>query len=550
MRLTIDQSKIPEQDKSATVSLLLETIHHQATYIQQLEDEIARLKKHPPRPKIRPSSLNKDKNRDQDEKTGDADSKKKKRKKRPGSKKRKKTAKLTIHETVDVPVEPVPENSRFKGYKEFVVQGIKICAHNVLYRLETYLSPDGQYICAQLAENIQGKHFSPELIAFAIYQHCHCHVTRPLLLEQLQEIGIDISRGTLNNILIENKDNFHLEKDRVLSAGLETSAFINVDDTGARHQGQNGYCTLIGSPLFSWFESTASKSRINFLTLLRAGYTDFVINTEAIDYMKANKLAKAAVEPFIENGPISFDNQSQWDDFLAKNQIVKPRHIKIATQAALLGAIVEHGIFDKLVIVSDDAGQFNVLCHALCWIHANRAIDKVIAFTDQAKHDLARVKDQIWLLYQGLKNYKLNPNDDDKAKLEKMFDDIFTQTTASALLNKALKRIYRNKAELLLVLQRPDIPLHNNLAENAIREYVKKRKISGSTRSQAGRKCRDTFASLKQTCRKLGISFWQYLSDRIQGRNEIPDLSELIRHQSQCSGSYRIPYTSFPTFLT
>ena len=113
-----------------------------------------------------------------------------------------------------------------------------------------------------------------------------------------------------------------------------------------------------------------------------------------------------------------------------------------------------------------------------------------------------------------------------------MFDEIFTQTTSSALLNAALKRINNNKSELLLVLERPDIPLHNNGAENPIREYVKKRKISGSTRSESGRRCRDTFTSLKKTCRKLGVSFWQYLKDRIEGIGFIPDLSDLIRQHS------------------
>jgi hypothetical protein len=100
------------------------------------------------------------------------------------------------------------------------------------------------------------------------------------------------------------------------------------------------------------------------------------------------------------------------------------------------------------------------------------------------------------------------------------------------MLELALKRIYANKSELLLVLDRPDIPLHNNSAENAIREYVKKRKISGSTRSKFGRQCRDTFASLKKNCRKLGISFWQYLQDRIEGLGLIPDLPDLIRQQA------------------
>jgi hypothetical protein len=302
-----------------------------------------------------------------------------------------------------------------------------------------------------------------------------------------------------------------------------------VDDTGARHQGKNGYCTHIGNESFSWFESTGSKSRINFLKLMRAGHSDFVINIDAVCYMQANKLPQKVLHAINDNLGTIFANDTQWHDFLAQNEIINDRHVQIATEGALLGSIIEHGISQHLVILSDDAGQFNVLLHALCWIHANRAIDKIIPFTDQAKEDLDSVKDQIWQLYEGLKAYKQNPEPSDKKRLNDMFDDIFTQTTVSAALNNALKRIYNNKSELLLVLDRPDIPLHNNCSENAIREYVKRRKISGSTRSETGRQCRDTFTTLKKTCRKLGISFWQYLKDRIENIGLIPDLPNLVR---------------------
>jgi hypothetical protein len=253
---------------------------------------------------------------------------------------------------------------------------------------------------------------------------------------------------------------------------------------------------------------------------------------DAICYMQSNKLPQKPLKAIIDNMGQIFANDSQWHDFLAENGIVKDRHVRIATEGVLLGSIIEHGISKHLVVVSDDAGQFNVLLHALCWIHANRAIDKIIPFSDQAGTDLDKVKDQIWQLYEGLKAYKKNPTTKDKQRLEELFDEIFTQKTSSATLNAALKRINNNKSELLLVLQRPDIPLHNNGAENAIREYVKKRKVSGSTRSESGRRCRDTFTSLKKTCRKLGVSFWQYLKDRIENTGLIPDLSDLIRQQA------------------
>lgn len=256
MTISIDESKLSETDKqNPTVLLLLETIRQQAETIEQLKDEINRIKNHPRKPNIKPSSLEKDKNTSQSKKT---------KGKRPGSKKRKKTAEIVINE--DIPVEPqhLPDGARFIDYKDFVVQGVKFEACNIRYRLKYYELPDGSHISGKLPAHLHGKHFSPELISFILYQHYHCHVTQPLLQEQLLEIGIDISRGQTNNILIENKQRFHEEKDQILSAGLEISSYVNVDDTGARHQGKNGYCTYIGNEFFSWFESTGSKSRVNF----------------------------------------------------------------------------------------------------------------------------------------------------------------------------------------------------------------------------------------------------------------------------------------------
>ncbi len=532
MRLKIKLPEIAEIEKTPLVSQLLIVIEQQASIIGQLKeqiqllkDEIARLKNQSQRPKIKPSSLEKK-----------PEGKKEPKGKRPGSKKKHKTVEIEIHDTIPLEPENIPEGSWFKGYNDFIVQGIQIKAHNVRYRRKEYETPDGQYICAELPEHLNGKHFSPELIQFILYQHHQCCVTQPLLLEQLHELKIDISTGTLNNILIEDKDDFHNEKDRILAEGLKVSAYINVDDTGARHKGKNGYCTHIGNESFSWYESTESKSRVNFLKLLRAGYSDVAINIDAINYMMANKLPEKSLAPVIENLGMVFVGDSQWTDFLNQNGIIKDRHVQIATEGVLIGSIIEHGISNHLVIVSDDAGQFNVLLHALCWIHANRAIDKIIPFTDQAKKDLDTVKDQVWQLYDGLKAYKENPNPVDKNRLSGMFDEIFTQTTSSATLNAALKRIENNKSELLLVLERPDIPLHNNSAENAMRDYVKRRKISGGTRSDLGRKSRDTFTSLKKTCRKLGVSFWQYLIDRIEKRGVIPDLSDLVRQHVFDSG--------------
>jgi hypothetical protein len=378
-----------------------------------------------------------------------------------------------------------------------------------------------------------GTHFGPTLISFILYQYYHGHVTQPLILEELEEFGVDISAGEVNRIITEGKEEFHIEKEEILQVGLAVSSYINVDDTGARHQGRNGYCTYIGNELFAWFESTESKSRINFLKLLRAGHSDYVLNAEALGYMAANKLPKEPLAKLTALGEVSFENEKEWQEKLTALNIIKDRHICIATEGALFGSVLEHGFNPQMAIISDDAGQFNLFLHALCWVHTDRIIAKLIGYSDKQREALEETRSKVWKLYEDLKEYKTSPTGEKKSQLEARFDEIFTAQTCFASLNQTLKRIHEKKAELLLVLDRPEIPLHNNLSENDIREYAKRRKVSGSTRSSCGRRCRDTFTSLKKTCRKLYVSFWALINDRVRGKKAIPRLSDLIRLMAQ-----------------
>ncbi len=517
--------EIPDEDMNPTVAALLDVIEAQQATMQKMyegnqlaKDEIARLKKQNQKPKIKPKNRKKNNSTD---KNG----------KRPGSKKISKTKDLEIDETKIIEPDVIPLDATFHSYRDFVVQDIILKKYNIKYRIKRYLAPDGSIIQGKVPAYLQGKHFGGDLICFCIYQHHHCGVTQPLLLEQLLEIGIQISSGHLSNILTENKKKYHEEKQRILNIGLKFSSYINVDDTGARHNGKNGYCTYLGNEEFSWFESTDSKSRINILTILRCEHTDYHINSQAIAYMGEGGLPKSKLEIMTASKGLLLIDDKSWFKFLEKNNIEKPRHVKIATEGALLGSIVTHGIYNRLVLLSDDARQFAILIHALCWIHAERLLAKLSPLTDEAKTDLKNVRSRIWDYYNKLKAYKDNPTPEAKAQLEAEFDEIFTTQTASPMVNDALKRLHKNKAELLLVLDRPEIPLHNNSAENAIREYVKKRKISGSTRSEKGRKCRDTFTTLKQTCRKQGITFWRFLNDRVFQLLSIPDLSVLIQQK-------------------
>ena len=513
--------EIREEERTPLVTALIEIIRIQQEQIQELRDEIARLKGQKPKPKIKPSVL---------EKYFENKETKKEFTKRPGSTKREKTDKLEIHETVIVKAENVPPGSMFKGYEEFTVQGLVFQPHNTLYRRERWRTPEGNSIVAQLPEEILGSHFNSSLHSFILYQYYHCHVTQPLIFQQLWEMGFDISTGQVNRIITEGKERFHKEKDGILRVGLEISSYVNVDDTGARHKGKNGYCTHIGNEIFAWFETSDGKSRLNFLGMLRAGNKDYALNPTALGYMKTQKLPTAQMALLTGCGKTIFEDYAEWKVLLESLGFSKDRHIRIATEGALLGSILEHGsINPDLVILSDDAGQFDVLRHALCWIHAERSINRLVGYNDAQRDSLAKIRTQIWEFYAELKAYKQAPDPEKKTELQERFDLIFTTRTCYETLNQALKRIHKNKSELLLVLERPDVPLHNNASETDIREYVKKRKISGSTRNDLGRRCRDTFASLKKTCRKLGIGFWSYLKDRVSRKNSIPSLPDLMR---------------------
>ncbi len=526
---------IPEDQQTPLVKHLLLVIQGLSEHLQKanqeiqiLKDEIARLKNQKPKPDIKPSKLNQSSNKDEKGAAPSDDEK------RPGSAKRDKTAALRIDEEITICVENVPVGSRFKGHSTFAVQNLIIKTHNIQYSLEHWIDPEGNPIHAKLPDHVQNKHFGPELRSYCIYQHTQNRVPQNRLWQQLIDWGVDISEGQLNNILTGGKDDFHSEKMDVLEAGLEVSDYINVDDTGARHKGKNGYCTHVGSELFAYFQSTESKSRINFLETLRGRHKDYVINEEALWFMHQHKAIDDLLNILERSRTKSFKDKKAWLKHLKKLGITSEKEVQIATEGALVGSLIEHGFRKEMVILSDGAGQFDILLHALCWLHAERPLKKLIPTNEQVKGEIESIRNRIWLFYKDLQAYKKNPDLSLRGQLAQQYDSIFSTATASPELEKILAGFRANKDDLLRVLDHPALPLHNNASESDIREYVTKRKISGGTRSDEGRKCRDTFTSLMKTCTKLGVSFWNFLVDREKREKKIDNLGNLIRKAAHC----------------
>ena len=183
------------------------------------------------------------------------------------------------------------------------------------------------------------------------------------------------------------------------------------------------------------------------------------------------------------------------------------------------------------MIVSDDAGQFRVGLHALCWVHAERLVHKLVPATPAQRRAVDLVRTLIWWFYADLKAWTRDPCPRRAAALRARFERIFARRTGYVTLDRLLARLHRRKAELLRVLQHPEIPLHTNGSENDIRACVTKRKISGGTMSTPGRTARDVLLGLMKTCRKLGVSFFRYLGDRLRvpGAATISPLPDLVR---------------------
>ena len=494
--------------------------------IQRLRDEVNRLKGEQGKPKIKGNTPKPP--------PTDHSSENERRQSRHRHKKSKKAEiQIDREQVVEVDATILPKDARFKGYEDVVVQDILLRTDNILFHKQKYYSASTRktYL-AELPRGYEGQ-YGPGIKALTLVFYYGIGTSEPKILEFFENVGINISAGRISNLLIKKQERFHTEKDAVYEAGLQSSPWQQTDDTLTRLDGQNQHCHVVCNPVYTSYHTRARKNRLSVLDVLNNGRKRlFRLNEEAIGYLSSIPWSKAAWQ-IIQ----SWKSEQDWEETAFVERLeeglpgLSKQQRKTLIDAAAVAAY--HAQKDYPVVqalVCDDASQFNWLGQKkmLCWVHEGRHYKKltpVIALHRELLDDFLK---QFWEYYYLLLAYRQQPTVEERLRLETEFDELFSRHTGYDALDQRIAKTNAKKDSLLLVLEYPELPLHNNASELGVRQRVRKRDVSFGPRTEDGMRAWDTFATLAETAKKLKVSFFHYLNDRISGANQISPLADLV----------------------
>lgn len=500
--------------------------------VQQLRDEVNRLKGEQGKPKIKPGK-----------KAGGSNHSSEKERRQPKERKRRRKVqqiKIDREKKLEVERSQLPNDAKFKGYEVVTIQDLVIKTDNVRFLKEKYYSPSlGKTYLASLPAGYKGE-FGPGLRSLVITMYYAAEMTEPKIVEFLENMGVSISAGQVSNLLVKDKDNWHAEKEAVYLAGLRSSSWQHIDDTATRVNGENQHCHIVCNPLYSAYFTRPRKDRLTVINILaNRSESRFLLNEQTAEWLQTFAVPQWAQAAM-----------THWP----QDTVLTYRELEALVQADLgcLNAQQQARVFEAAsltayhsqtttpivpLLLSDDAPQFRFVTaeQALCWVHEGRHYKKLMPVVDYHRHLLDDFLKQFWGFYRKLLKYRSQPSDEQAAALEQEFDTLFSTTTGYNDLDKRIAKTNVKKNRLLKVLKHPEIPLHNNPAELGARRRVRKRDISFGPRTQDGVDAWDTFTTLVATAKKLGVSFYAYVFDRVSEAHDLPSLAEIIQQQSPAS---------------
>lgn len=497
--------------------------------VQDLKDEVNRLKGEQGKPDIKPSKKEGDKNH-----SSEAE-----RRKPQAWKKGEKRAKIIIHQEKKLSVDKseLPADAEFKGYAEVVVQDIMVTPNNTCFKKEKYYSPSEQksYMAA-MPPGYEGE-FGPGLKTLVLALYHGSGMTEPKISEFLEQFDIVISDGQISNLLTKDQAVWHDEKEAIVQAGLASTKYQHCDDTETRVNGVKHHCHILCNEYYTAFFTRPFKSRLTIIHLLQGSKALLLLlNSETYQWLNDFKIPQNA-QKFIAQWPHEEMLSEETLTMLIERDLsyLNDQQQARIWEAAALTAYAQQETTPQVdILLTDDAPQFGQITtyHALCWIHEGRHYKKLTPFVEHHRQLLDDFLAEFWKFYKSLLDYRLTPSETVAQGLKNRFHELFSTTTGYDQLDRRIARTKEHADQLLLVLDFPEIPLHNNPAELGARQRVRKRIISFGPRTQDGLQAWDTFSTISATAKKLGVSFYAYLYDRVSKSYALSALDELIRQRA------------------
>jgi hypothetical protein len=535
--LAVDPEQIADPALRRLIGRLLNRIEDLQTEIaalreenQRLRDENARLKGLSPRPSFPARSSSRPPTDHSSEQERHIPTPRQRRRTRDH---------LVIHrrETLERDPATLPPDAQFKGYVEVTVQDVLLRADNVVFRRAKWYSPTmHQTYVAPLPPGYHGQ-VGPGVRALVLALGYGSHVSQPKIGQFLRDLGIDLSAGQVSNLLVRGQDVFHAEARAVGEAGLRSSPWQHLDDTGTRVGGAAQHCHVIGNPLYTRYQTTPTKDRLAVRDALHNGAPrTFLLDAAAAVALGDLPLAAATRRGLAHLPRDQILEAPTLERLLAEHvprlsRADRKRVLETLVLAADRAAPNERTV---QTLVCDDAPQFVGVTDAvqLCWVHEGRHYQKLAPCVPAHRRALGRFRTRFWRYYRTLLAYRDDPTPAAATRLRRAFDRLVATTTGYAALDRRIAVTRSHKTALLQVLAHPELPLHNNAAELGARRRVRKRTVSYGPQSAAGVRAWDTFQTLAATAVKLDVSFYQYLGDRLSGTPHLPALADLIAERA------------------
>ena len=518
---------------------------------KSLVDEVERLRKQLEQKKKAKNTSNSNKDGQGpagDDDRGNSDHSSEKRRKSKKNRKandRRSFKDLTIHDTIECPVDPdtlPPDAVRIQD-EVVVVQDIEIKPKNTQFQRHVYYSASQQeYYRGPLPADCNHGDFSAGLRALIVSLKYCGNMSEPKIGEFLENFDVQVSAGSLSNILTKSAELFEQEYDDLLIAGLSSTAYQQTDDTSARVKGEFWNTHILCNPFYTFYSTRPGKDRLTVLKVLQ--------NTDELRFRFGEATCQLLQDEFSLPKKWS-DEITALGDVEASETTLKllldgwfgQRNQQVRTAIEQAAAIVfyrqQSSIPVVRTLVCDDAGQFKLLTDklSLCWIHAGRHYEKLSPIVDRHAKFLDAFRDRFWAYYASLQDYRAGPTQELAEKFRLEFDELFSTRTGYAALDDRIAKTAAKKDELLTVLSVPEVPLHNNDSELGARVSARRRDVSLHSRSERGARAMDIFTTLVQTSKKLGISAFAYLRDRLSGALEMPSLAQSIRIAAQSAAA-------------